>query len=58
MLNMYPYITTWFARSPGLDKRDLSFVKAIGIGGSVLDPSTAQLLNQRLPQVLLLQVSF
>jgi hypothetical protein len=37
---------------------DLSFLKSITIGGSVLDTTTIQLIKTRLPQVSLVQVIF
>ncbi|XP_065331960.1 uncharacterized protein LOC135934273 [Cloeon dipterum] len=46
---MYPFVANWFARCDDIGKYDLSFLKLISIVGSVLDPTTAQLINQKLP---------
>jgi len=49
---MYPYIAGWFARSPQLKKGDFTFVKKIGIGGSVLDTTTVELVENCIPGVI------
>jgi non-ribosomal peptide synthetase component E (peptide arylation enzyme) len=54
---MYPFVASWFARCEELDQHDLSFLKAISISGSVLDTTTASLINKRLPHVKITQVS-
>jgi non-ribosomal peptide synthetase component E (peptide arylation enzyme) len=50
---MYPFVASWFARCEDLEKVDLSFLKMIFSGGSVLDPTTAELIAQRLPHIRL-----
>jgi non-ribosomal peptide synthetase component E (peptide arylation enzyme) len=55
---MYPFVATWFARSDEVDTHDLSFLKAITIGGSVLDTTTANLIKQKLPNIKINQVKF
>jgi hypothetical protein len=54
---MYPFVASWFARHEKLDECDLSFIKAISTGGSVLDATTAEILAQKLPHVTIIQVS-
>ncbi|XP_065341781.1 uncharacterized protein LOC135940708 [Cloeon dipterum] len=46
---LYPYITNGFARSTELDKHDFSFLKAISLGGSIVDPTTVHLLQRKFP---------
>ncbi|CAB3365594.1 Hypothetical predicted protein [Cloeon dipterum] len=53
---MYPFIATWFARCDDVHKVDLSFLKKIVCGGSVLDPTTAELIRNRLHHVKLIQM--
>ncbi|XP_059485964.1 uncharacterized protein LOC132202793 [Neocloeon triangulifer] len=48
---MYPFLANWFVRSEELEKYDLSFLKLITITGSVLDPATAELINEKLPNL-------
>ncbi|CAB3369218.1 Hypothetical predicted protein [Cloeon dipterum] len=45
---MYPFVANWFARCDDIGKYDLSILQLITIVGSVLDPTTAQLINQKL----------
>ncbi|XP_059477781.1 uncharacterized protein LOC132198053 [Neocloeon triangulifer] len=53
---MYPFVATWFARSDKLNSSDLSCIKVISVAGSVLDPTTAELLAAKLPQIKFNQV--
>jgi len=53
---MYPFVASWFARCEDIEKVDLSFLKRISSGGSVLDPTTAELIAKRLPHIRLAQV--
>ncbi|KAF4522504.1 hypothetical protein B566_EDAN002589 [Ephemera danica] len=39
-VTMYPYVASWFARNPEMSKYDLSFIRLIILGGSVVDPAT------------------
>jgi len=55
---MYPFVASWFARCEEVENVDLSFLKMISSGGSVLDPTTAELIAKKLPHVKLAQVSF
>ncbi|XP_065342986.1 uncharacterized protein LOC135941406 [Cloeon dipterum] len=48
-LFLYPYISGWLARSPELQKHDLSFIKGMTIAGSVIDPTTIRLLQTGFP---------
>lgn len=54
---LYPYIASWFARCPELKKYDLSFIKHIAFGGSVLDPTSAQLMEKNFPGAYLNMVN-
>ncbi|XP_059478323.1 uncharacterized protein LOC132198349 [Neocloeon triangulifer] len=47
---LYPYIMSWFARRPELDKHDFGFLKNISLGGSVVDPTTLELLQKKFPK--------
>ncbi|XP_065341379.1 luciferin 4-monooxygenase-like [Cloeon dipterum] len=49
-LFLYPYISSWLARSTELQKHDLSFIKDISLGGSVVDPTTMRLLQKAFPK--------
>lgn len=55
---MYPFVANWFARCDDVDKHDFSFLKAITIGGSVLETTTANLIKQKLPNIKISQVGF
>jgi len=55
---LYPYLAAWFTRSPGVDKFDFNFVKHILLGGSVLDATTAELMEKLFPNAFLNQASF
>ncbi|XP_059478324.1 uncharacterized protein LOC132198350 [Neocloeon triangulifer] len=46
---LYPYVMSWLAKSPELDKHDFSFLKGISLGGSVVDPTTLELLEKKFP---------
>ncbi|XP_059478321.1 uncharacterized protein LOC132198347 [Neocloeon triangulifer] len=46
---LYPYVMSWLAKSPELDKHDFSFLKGISLGGSVVDPTTLDLLEKKFP---------
>lgn len=48
---LFPYLANWFARCQELDKLDLSCVKEITCGGSVVDKAVLTILNERLPEV-------
>ncbi|XP_065343272.1 uncharacterized protein LOC135941573 [Cloeon dipterum] len=48
-MSLYPYISSWLARSSELQKHDLSFIKDITLGGSVMDPTTMRLLQKGFP---------
>ncbi|KAF4531414.1 hypothetical protein B566_EDAN009657, partial [Ephemera danica] len=54
-LMMYPYVATWFARAPELTQHDFSFIKVVGMGGSIVDPTTSRLLSTALPQTMIIQ---
>jgi acyl-coenzyme A synthetase/AMP-(fatty) acid ligase len=54
---MYPFVASWFARHDKLGKCDLSFLKAISTGGSVLDAKTVEILAQKLPNITIIQVN-
>jgi non-ribosomal peptide synthetase component E (peptide arylation enzyme) len=53
---MYPFVASWFARCDEVEKVDLSFLQKISSGGSVLDPTTADLIVKKLPHIKLAQV--
>ncbi|XP_046395103.1 4-coumarate--CoA ligase-like 1 [Ischnura elegans] len=53
---IFPYVANWLIRLPELDNYDLSFIKQIGVGGSVLDSAAANIIEKRLPSVTLIQV--
>jgi non-ribosomal peptide synthetase component E (peptide arylation enzyme) len=55
---MFPFVAAWLARCDKLGEMDLSFLKSITIGGSVLDNTTVELIAKRLPQVAMVQVGF
>ncbi|CAB3378517.1 Hypothetical predicted protein [Cloeon dipterum] len=48
-MSLYPYISSWLARSAELQKHDFSFLKEISLGGSVMDPTTMRLLQKGFP---------
>ncbi|XP_065340223.1 uncharacterized protein LOC135939661 isoform X2 [Cloeon dipterum] len=48
-MSLYPYISSWLARSSELQKHDFSFMKEIMLGGSVMDPTTMRLLQKGFP---------
>jgi hypothetical protein len=56
-LFLYPYIAGWLVRSEGIEKHDFGFVKNLSLGGAVLDPATAELLEKVFSSALLNQVS-
>lgn len=55
---MFPFVAAWLARCDKLSKVDLSFLKSITIGGSVLDTTTVELITKHLPQASMVQVKF
>jgi hypothetical protein len=55
---MFPFVAAWLARCDKLGEMDLTFLKSITIGGSVLDNTTVELITKRLPQVAMVQVRF
>jgi hypothetical protein len=44
-------------RSEGIEKHDFGFIKNLSLGGAVLDPATAELLEKVFSSALLNQVS-
>jgi len=54
---MYPFVATWFARCADLESVDLSFMKIITVGGGVLDPTTAELLQNKIPHIKIVRVN-
>jgi len=50
---LYPYIAGWFARCEELSQHDFSFIKQIMLGGSVIDPTTMELLEKAIPGTFL-----
>jgi hypothetical protein len=55
---MYPFVANWFSRCEAeMEKlRAGNFLKMIMIGGWVLDPVTADLIVEKLPETNLQQV--
>lgn len=56
-LFLYPYIAGWLVRSEGIEKHDFGFVKNLSLGGAVLDPATAELLEKIFSAATLNQVN-
>ncbi|XP_059478322.1 uncharacterized protein LOC132198348 [Neocloeon triangulifer] len=48
-LFLYPYIMSWLAKCDELEKHDFSFLKRVYLGGSVVDPTTLELLEKKFP---------
>jgi len=57
---MYPFVANWFSRCELEMKllKEANFLKLIMIGGWVLDPATADLIHEKLPNTHLEQVKF
>ncbi|XP_059483532.1 luciferin 4-monooxygenase-like [Neocloeon triangulifer] len=52
----YPFVAAWFAKSRQISELDLSFIKKVYIAAWVLDPTTADLLHQKLPNAKIVQM--